>query len=163
MSGRAAKRQRPQNTPSSSGLASQVLDNNHGNGGATTATPAVAPAVMELLWLDLSKSCYDHRASHVKEECSASATAGASNCCQDNKQVPDGCRKFIEERREVLLAVESLHSEQIHSEQLGPLVASYIAQDVAHMCDIYTSALNGVFCPHEPHLSLLGKGGAESK
>lgn len=31
------------------------------------------------------------------------------------------------------------------------------------MCDFYISALDGIFCPHAPHLFVLGKGARESK
>jgi hypothetical protein len=157
MNHRDAKRRRPPYPASSSGLVLQVRDNNNRNDEATSAAPAVAPAEDESLLLRLSECCHRHQVSHHSKKDSASAAVW---CQEDEEQVPDGCREAIDMLRKILPKVE-LKSMSIHREpgqKRGPP-----ARDVAHMCDFYTSALNGVFCPHAPHLFLLGKGGTESK
>lgn len=149
MNHRDAKRRRPQYP--SSGLALQVVREN-GNG---TDEAAVTPAEDESLLLRLSECCQRHQVSHHNKKDSSSASVW---CQDDEEQVPDGCREAIDMLRKILPKVEikSIHREP--GQKKGPL-----ARDVAHMCDFYTSALNGVFCPHAPHLFLLGKGATESK
>jgi hypothetical protein len=157
MNHREAKRRRP-----TSALALQV--DVHGNGNdelavtapATATATAVAPAEDESLLLQLSECCHRHQVSlHAKKESTASVW-----CQDDEEQVPQGCRLAIDMLRKILPKVE-LKSMSIHrapGQKRGPP-----ARDVAHMCDFYTSVLNGVFCPHAPHLFLLGKGATESE
>jgi hypothetical protein len=155
---RDAKRRRPQYPSSSSGLALQVRDITNRNDEAPSTAPAVAPAEDESLLLRLSECCHRHQVSHHNKKDSNAAIW----CQDDEEQVPDGCRDAIDMLRKILPKVElksmSIHREAGQNRGRGPP-----ARDVAHMCDFYTSALNGVFCPHAPHLFLLGKGATESK
>jgi hypothetical protein len=169
MNHRDAKRRRPTypSSSSSSGLALQVRDNNNGRNDEAHPAPVAAPAEEESLLLVLSECCHRHQVSHHNKKDSSSATAASNWCQDDEEQVPDGCREAIDMLRKILPKVElkSMSIDRYHhreqpggQKQRGPP-----ARDVAHMCDFYTSALNGVFCPHAPHLFLLGKGGTESK
>ena len=159
MNHREAKRRRPQYPSSSSGLALQVRENHNGNDAypATAIAPAAAPAEDESLLLLLSECCHRHQVSHHNKKGSNAAVW----CQDDEEQVPDGCREAIDTLRKILPKVE-LKSMSIQREP-GQKTRGPPARDVAHMCDFYTSALNGVFCPHAPHLFLLGKGATESK
>jgi hypothetical protein len=161
MNHRDAKRRRPQYPPSSSGLALQVRDNHNRNDEAanTTAAPVVAPAEKDSLLHVLSECCHRHQASYHNKKDSNSAVW----CQDDEEEVPDGCRDAIDMLRKILPKVELKSMSIVHSEPGQKKGRGPPARDVAHMCDFYTSALNGVFCPHAPHLFLLGKGATESK
>lgn len=171
MNHRDAKRRRPQYPSSSSGLALQVRGNhnnnhNHNRNDEATgnAAPAVASAEDESLLLRLSECCHRHQVSHHNHKKDHSSNANAAVWCQDDEeQVPDGCRDAIDMLRKILPKVELKSMAIQHREPGQKKGRGPPARDVAHMCAFYTSALNGVFCPHAPHLFLLGKGATESK
>jgi hypothetical protein len=115
--------------------------------------PAVAAPVDASLLLELSGCCHRHLvAHHAKKE------SAATVWCDDEEQIPEGCRVAITSLRQILPKVEAKHTYRAPGQKKGPA-----ARDVAHMCDFYTSVLGGVFCPHAQHLFLLGKGATESK
>jgi hypothetical protein len=149
MNHREAKRRRPQYPASSSAQALQVRENGNDE-------PATAPAEDESLLLHLSECCHRHQVSHHSKKDSTASVW----CEHDEEQIPEGCREAIDMLRKILPKVElkSMSIHRVPGQKRGPP-----ARDVAHMCDFYTSALNGVFCPHAPHLFLLGKGATESK
>ena len=75
--------------------------------------------------------------------------------CPDPQDVSDHCRSEISSLSLVLPQVETRYRANTPN--------SYPVQDIHHICDFYSSVINGMFCPNAPHLFQCGRGGVEGK
>ena len=119
--------------------------------------------------LKMSDACCKHGDYHSKKQ---------PNCRpdpnNDEANLPQRCLKDIRALRQLLPKVEKTIQPQVDSNEASPRAAKTgrskaiqkegtEASDICHLCDFYESVLNGVFCPHAPHLFQWGKGGIDGK
>jgi hypothetical protein len=71
---------------------------------------------------------------------------------ESEEEVPRYCQESLQSLRVIVPKVERNYPPRETS-----------ATELHHLCDFYQDVLSGGFCPHAPHLFLLGKGATESK
>ena len=94
--------------------------------------------------LSLADACTRHSEYHQSRN-------DSSAVAEDEGDIPEKCCAVLERLRQLLPRVEKSFQPPPPGKK-GP-----DASDIAHLCNFYDSALQGVYCPHASHLFQRGK------
>ncbi len=128
--------------------------------GVKTPPPSLGRDI-SLQIVDTTSSASRKKSSDVLIKLSHSCNAHSNNCHRDRnivvnvdneaEDIPEQCRVDLEKLRNLLPEIEKKFQPPAYGGK-GPE-----ANDVAHLCDFYNSAMQGSYCPYAPHLFHRGK------